>query len=61
MPNGSVVGKGAGLLAVVLLGVLFFNVIIGVFGLTLAIVGLVVFATGAVVISCMARNEGVES
>jgi hypothetical protein len=42
----------------VLIGVLFFFIIVGVFGLPLAIVGLAVFIVGAVVICRVFPTEG---
>jgi len=42
----------------VLIGVLFFFIIVGVFGLPLAIVGLAVFIVGAVVICRVFPAEG---
>jgi hypothetical protein len=44
-----------------LLGVFFFNAIIGVFGLRLAIAGLAVFVLGAVVIYGAFPTQGAES
>ena len=43
-----------------LIGVLFFFIIVGVFGLPLAIVGLAVFVLGAVVVCRGFPTEGVE-
>jgi hypothetical protein len=42
----------------VLIGVLFFFIIVGVFGLPLAIVGLAVFIVGAVVVCRVFPTEG---
>ncbi len=44
-----------------LVGVFFFNAIIGVFGLRLAIAGLAVFVLGAVVVYAAFPTEGAES
>ena len=44
-----------------LVGVFFFNAIIGVFGLRLAIAGLAVFVLGAVVVYAAFPTQGVES
>jgi hypothetical protein len=44
-----------------LLGVFFFNAIIGVFGLRLAIAGLAVFVLGAVVVYAAFPTQGAES
>jgi len=44
-----------------LLGVFFFNAIIGVFGLRLAIAGLAAFVFGAVVVCVAFPTQGVES
>jgi hypothetical protein len=43
-----------------LIGVLFFFIIVGVFGLPLAIAGLAVFVLGAVVVSRAFPSEGAE-
>ena len=43
-----------------LMGVLFFFIIVGVFGLSLAIAGLVVFVVGAVVVCFAFPTERVE-
>jgi hypothetical protein len=48
-----------GLLTVVVLGGVFFFVIVGVFGFKLAMAGLLVFVLGAVVIYRIAPVEGV--
>jgi hypothetical protein len=45
----------------VLVGVFFFNAIIGVFGLRLAIAGLAVFVLGAVVVYAAFPTQGAES
>lgn len=60
MKNSGAALKVLGLLAVVLLGGLFFFTIIGVFGLKLAIASLLVFVLGTVVISRMAPAQEVE-
>lgn len=44
-----------------LVGVFFFNAIVGVFGLRLAIAGLTVFVLGTVVICVAFPTEGAES
>jgi hypothetical protein len=44
-----------------LVGVFFFNAIIGVFGLRLAIAGLAVFVLGAVVVYVAFPTQGAES
>ena len=44
-----------------LVGVFFFNAIIGVFGLRLAIAGLAVFVLGAVVVYAAFPTQGAES
>ena len=44
-----------------LVGVFFFNAIIGVFGLRLAIAGLAVFVVGAVVVYAAFPTQGAES
>ena len=44
-----------------LVGVFFFNVIVGVFGLRLAIAGLAAFVLGAVVVCVAFPTQGVES
>ena len=44
-----------------LVGVSFFNVIVGVFGLKLAIAGLAVFVLGAVVVYVAFPTQGAES
>jgi len=43
-----------------LLGVLFFFIVVGVFGLPLAIAGLAVFVLGAVVVCCVFPTERAE-
>lgn len=45
----------------VLVGVFFFNAIIGVFGLRLAIAGLAVFVLGAIVVCVAFPTQGEES
>ena len=45
----------------VLVGVFFFNAIVGVFGLRLAIAGLAAFALGAVVVYVAFPAQGAES
>jgi hypothetical protein len=44
-----------------LVGVFFFNVIVGVFGLRLAIAGLAAFVLGAVVVCVVFSAQGAES
>jgi hypothetical protein len=44
-----------------LVGVFFFNAIVGVFGLSLAIAGLATFALGAVVVCLAFPAQGAES
>ena len=44
-----------------LVGVFFFNAVIGVFGLKLAIAGLAVFVLGAVVVYAAFPTQGAES
>ena len=44
-----------------LVGVFFFNAIIGVFGLRLAIAGLAVFVLGAIVVCVAFPTQGAES
>ena len=48
----------AGVTGATLLGALFFFVIIGVFGLSVAITGLLVFVVGAIVICRATSGEG---
>ena len=50
MRNGKDMRQFAGLIATALVGVIFFFLIVGVFGLRFAIAGLAVFVLGAVVI-----------
>jgi hypothetical protein len=45
----------------VLVGVFFFNAIVGVFGLRLAIAGLAAFVLGAVVVYVAFPSQGAES
>ena len=58
MRNSRLVGLGV--MIATLVGALFFNVIVGVFGLGLAIVGLAAFVVGAVVICRAFPGEGAE-
>ena len=54
------VGRLAGLTSTALAGVVFFFIILGVFGLRFAIAGLVVFVLGAVVICRAFPGDGAE-
>jgi len=60
MGNSSPLGRLQSLTAA-LAGALFFFVIIGVFGLTLAIAGLAVFVLSAVLVCVAFPTQGVES
>jgi hypothetical protein len=60
MRNSKDVGRLAGLTGTALAGVIFFFIIIGVFGLRFAIAGLVVFVLGAVVIFRAFPADGAE-
>ena len=51
---------GLGVMIATLVGVLFFNIIIGVFGMGFAIVGLAAFLVGAIVICRAFPAEGAE-
>ena len=51
---------GLWVMIAILVGVLFFNVIVGVFGLGFAIVGLAAFLVGTVVICRAFPGEGAE-
>ena len=57
MKTGNVLRRVYGVTAA-LVGVLFFFIIVGVFGLPLAISGLAVFVVGAVVVCCVFPTEG---
>ena len=57
MKTGNVLRRVFGVTAA-LLGVLFFFIVVGVFGLPLAIAGLAVFVVGAVVVCCVFPTEG---
>ena len=58
MSDGKNLRKLAGVTGATLLGALFFFVIIGVFGLSAAITGLVVFVVGAILICRATSAEG---
>lgn len=60
MGNGNQLHRLQSITAV-LVGVFFFNAIIGVFGLRLAIAGLAVFVLGTVVICAAFPTQGAES
>jgi hypothetical protein len=51
---------GLGVMIAALVGALFFNIIVGVFGVRFAIAGLVVFILGAIVICRAFPAEGAE-
>jgi len=57
MKTGNVLRRVYGVTAA-LVGVLFFFIVVGVFGLPLAIAGLAVFVLGAVVVCCVFPTEG---
>jgi len=57
MKTSNVLRRAYGVTAA-LIGVLFFFIIVGVFGLPLAIVGLAVFIVGAVVVCRVFPTEG---
>jgi hypothetical protein len=50
--------RAIGILAITLLGVAFFNTIIGVFGLSEAIIGLLLFVCLAILIFRRSQTEG---
>jgi hypothetical protein len=58
--NSKDTGRLAGLTGTALAGVIFFFIIMGVFGLQFAIAGLVVFVLGAVVICRAFPADGAE-
>jgi uncharacterized membrane protein (DUF4010 family) len=60
MKRGNVLRRVFGVTAA-LIGVLFFFIIVGVFGLPSAIAGLAVFVLGAVVVCCVFPTEGARS
>jgi hypothetical protein len=60
MSNSKDVRRLASLVGTALLGVLFFFIIVGVFGLRFAIAGLLVFVVGAVAIYRVFPAEGAE-
>jgi uncharacterized membrane protein (DUF4010 family) len=60
MKRGNVLRRVFGVTAA-LIGVLFFFIIVGVFGLPSAIAGLAVFVLGAVVVCCIFPTEGARS
>lgn len=60
MRNSKDTGRLAGLTGTALAGVIFFFIIMGVFGLRFAIAGLVVFVLGAVVICRAFPADGAE-
>lgn len=60
MRNSKDTGRLAGLTGTALAGVIFFFIIMGVFGLQFAIAGLVVFVLGAVVICRAFPADGAE-
>jgi hypothetical protein len=60
MSDSKDVRRLAGLVGTALLGVLFFFIIVGVFGLRFAIGGLLVFVVGAVAIYRLFPAEGAE-
>lgn len=60
MRNSKDTGRLAGLTGTALAGVIFFFIIMGVFGLQFAIAGLVVFVLGAVVICHAFPADGAE-
>jgi hypothetical protein len=58
MKTGNVLRRVYGVTAAALIGVLFFFIIVGVFGLPLAIAGLAVFVLGSVVVCRVFPTEG---